>query len=284
MKPEWHFGSPTISVRAILISALALTVPVAASVTGGGEPGRFEALLWLSALIPGFLLAYYRGWSGVATGLAFAMFGFSVTQVYLIVASDRLPDWPYMLAITGALALGSLVAGAVTDRLHAERERAERLALIDPVTDLPNRRYFDVILGKEFAAAERGRDLVLVVFDVDDLQAIQDRHGREAGDDVLKAFADVLRSYTRSMNLSARLEAGEFISLVSASTIDGALVFVRRVQDVRVTVSAGVAAYHDGMSEPRDLLAAADRALSRARTEPAGLHVAERGSGGAPEP
>ena len=84
------------------------------------------------------------------------------------------------------------------------------------------------------------------------------------------------------MNLSARLGGDEFVSILSASTVDGALVFVERVQEqVRkladlppeVTVSVGVAAYHHGMSGTVDLLQAADEALYEAKRERGSVRV-----------
>jgi diguanylate cyclase (GGDEF)-like protein len=272
--PRWHFGSPAIPVTALLISALALSVPVFATAAGPGEPLRFEALLWLTALIPAFLLAFYRGWQGVATGLALGMAAFSLAQVYLIGVGGRLPDWPFMLSITLAYIGIALALGAVAERLHGEREKAEQLALLDPLTDLPNRRYLDLILGREFAAARRGRLVVAVAFDVDGLKEINDRHGHLAGDEALQAVGRVLARNTRAMDLSARLGGDEFVSILSASTAEGALVFVRRVLEEAerieglpqtIQLSAGVAPYHMDMVEPRDLLYAADQALYRAK-------------------
>lgn len=274
MKPRWHFGSPSIPPRAVLLSALALVVPVAASLSGGAEADYYEALLWLTALIPGFLLAYYRGWSGIATGLAAGMAIFSLAQVYLIVTGRRLPDWPFMLAITAALVLISLVAGGVVEQIHTARERAERLALYDPLTGLPNRRYLELMLEKEFAAAQRGRGLVVVAFDLDGLKAINDDHGHLAGDDAIRAFASILASNTRSMNLSARLGGDEFVSTLSSATVEGALVFVKRVQHAvsevahlpaRIGVSAGIAEYHTDIADLEQLLKAADDALYDAK-------------------
>lgn len=275
--PRWYFGTPSIPVRAAGISILALAVPILASLTAGPEPGRFEALLWLTALIPGFLLAYYRGWSGVATGLAFGMAVFSVVQVYLVLTGQRLPDWPFMLAMTAALVLVSLLAGEVTDRVHREREKAERLALFDALTQLPNRRYLSLALEREFAAALRGRDLVVVAFDVDGLKGINDRHGHSGGDDALRAFAEVLRSNTRSMDMSGRLAGDEFLTILSSATVEGARVFVSRVQEATsrapgapesLTVSAGIAAFREAMSEPDHLIRTADAALYEAKKEP----------------
>lgn len=282
MKPQWHFGSPFIPARAIVLSIMGLAVPVTASWLHAGGTGRFEILVWLPALVPGFLLAYYRGWIGITTGLAMAMALFSSTQVYLIITGQRAPDWPLMLAITVALTLLSLVAGEVTDQLHKAREQAERLALIDPLTNLPNRRYVDLTLQREFAAAQRGRDLVIVAFDLDGLKVINDIHGHAAGDEALKTFAGILRTHTRSMNLSARLGGDEFLSILSSSTIEGALVFVRRVQQATVeatglatpiSVSAGVAEYGLDILDQEHLLDVADQALYDAKQLPSGVVV-----------
>jgi diguanylate cyclase (GGDEF)-like protein len=280
MRAKWHFGPPKIPVRAIVISALALAVPVVAALTAPDLPSRLEPLLWLTALIPGFLLAYYRGWSGVATGLAFAMALFGLVEVYLILTGHRLPDWPFMLSMTGALVLLSLLAGEVSDRLHSDRERAERMALIDPLTGLPNRRFFELTLEREFAAARRGRQLTVAVFDIDGLKQINDRHGHPAGDAAIRAFAEVLLANTRTMNVSARLGGDEFVSILSSATMDGALVFARRVREAaagieglpfQVSVSVGLAQYRADMSRPQALLNAADRALYGGRQDRAAV-------------
>lgn len=282
MVPRWHFGSPRIPATATVLSVLALAVPVVGTLLAGSALPRFEALLWLTALIPAFLLAYYRSWVGVATGLALAMGLFSLAQVYLIASGRRLPDWPLMFVTTAALVVLALVLGILTERLHAERERAERLALFDPLTDLPNRRYFELILEKEFAAAQRGRKLAVVAMDLDGLKAINDGYGHAAGDAAIRACARALAANTRSMNLSARLGGDEFVSIVSSSEIEGTLIFARRVQQAvsqleglpgTVTISIGLAAYSGRMSSPEDLVSAADAALYEAKREPGGLRV-----------
>lgn len=282
MLPKWHFGSPEIPVAAAALSVLALAIPVVGTLAAGAAVPRFEPLLWLTALIPAFLLAYYRGRVGVATGVAVALAVFSMAQVYLIVSGQRLLDWPLISGTMAALGAIALVLGVLTQRLHAERENAERLAMFDPLTGLPNRRYFELILEKEFAAAQRGRGLVLVALDIDGLKALNDRHGHSAGDEAICACARILAANTRSMNLSARLGGDEFVSIVSSSTVEGALVFARRVQEAtaeiavlpeRVTVSIGLAGYADGMSRPSDLVDAADGALYEAKRVAGGIAV-----------
>ncbi len=286
-KPRWHFETPAIPVRAAVLSAASLAVPVVGVIGAGGAAPRFEALLWMAAMVPCFLLAYYRGWIGVATGLATGMAIFSLVQVFLIQSGQRLPDWPFMLSISAALVGLSFVVGGVTDRLHAERERAERLALFDPLTGLANRRYLELIAAREFAAAQRGRLLTLVAFDLDGLKEVNDGHGHKAGDDMIRAFGAALEQNTRSMNLSARVGGDEFISVLSAADVEGTMVFVRRVQAAAaaiqteagaVSVSAGVVAYSNDFGSIEELLAAADAALYRAKSSPGSVAVFKRGA------
>lgn len=280
--PKWHFGSPSIPWTVVCLSIGALSLPPLAYALAGGEPIRFETLVWLPALIPAFLLAYYRGWGGIATGLAMGMVVFSMAQVYLVASGRRAPDWPLMMSITVAFAGIALFLGTVSERLHAEREKAEQLALFDPLTDLPNRRFIDLILEREFAAAQRGRPVVVVAFDLDGLKAINDQYGHRAGDEALKAVAAVLSDNTRTMDLSGRLAGDEFVSILSSASVGGASVFVKRVQEaiekldgfaMPLTISAGLAASRETMSGPDELLEAADRALYEAKTAGVGKVV-----------
>ncbi|MEX0906901.1 MAG: GGDEF domain-containing protein [Gemmatimonadota bacterium] len=266
---KWYFERPSIPRTGAALSLIALAVPVLAS-TGLAEAAlQYEALIWLCALIPAFLLAYYRGWRGVALGFAAAMLVMTVTQLLILTAGTRLPDWPLMLAITVVFTGISLVLGALVEQLHAAREKAEKLALFDPLTAVPNRRYLELLYAKAFAAAARGVPLVVVLFDVDQFKEFNDLHGHGAGDEVLRRFAHVLHRNTRDMNLSGRLGGDEFLAVLSAATVEGALVFVDRVRNAMVgepiTVSVGVAGYVPGMATTSELLAAADRALYLAK-------------------
>jgi diguanylate cyclase (GGDEF)-like protein len=271
---QWHFETPRVPRVGVALSALALAVPLAASTVFSGPPAEYGAFIWLSALIPAFLLAYYRGWRGVAVGFAAAMVVLTVAQLLILLGTARLPDWRLMLAVTGAFIGISLLLGGVAEQLHAARAEAERLALVDPLTALPNRRLVDLMLPRDFAAAQRGVPLVVVLFDIDRFKEFNDRYGHPAGDEVLRRFAAVLAANTRAMNLSARIGGEEFLSLVGSSSVEGALVFAERVRDglrrvqglaAPVTVSAGAAAYAPGMTSPDHLLTAADNALYRAK-------------------
>jgi diguanylate cyclase (GGDEF)-like protein len=167
-------------------------------------------------------------------------------------------------------AFANQTALALEDARLFEQVRA--LSVTDPLTGLANRRQLDRELSREFSAAQRGRRLVAVMFDVDDFKQHNDKYGHIAGDDALRNFAEALHSTTRTMNLAARYGGDEFFALLADSDIHGAEIFVARVRDKFkrlmdaagwpvLQVSAGMAEYTDEMKAPEDLLAAADRAL-----------------------
>lgn len=259
---------------ALTLSALGLAVPAIGALAIPQILGEYGALLWLMALVPTFFLAYYRGWRGVAMGIAATVSVLSVTQV---VASYRLLLIPDLLGAVVVVYLGVAMAlGFLSELLDRDRSAVADMAFTDLLTRLPNRRHADVFLGNEFAAAQRGRTLSVVLFDLDGFKRYNDTYGHQAGDEAIRAFSDVLARTTRRMNLSARFGGEEFVSVLAGSDPEGAMVFAERVRmafraqhvgDPPLTVSGGVATCHPGMSSPDELLAAADQALYQAKRE-----------------
>ena len=155
-------------------------------------------------------------------------------------------------------------------RLH---EQLRTLSLTDPLTALPNRRHLEMFLEREFAAAERGRNLTVVLFDLDDFKSYNDTRGHQAGDTVLARFGEILHSETRAMNLVARYGGDEFISILSDTDEEGGTLHVERVMHAvdgdpgmcGVGVTAGMATYRPGMVSPEELVRAADEDLYRAK-------------------
>lgn len=268
----WYFGKPDIPPIGLVLSFAALGVPIVSTFWFPEASRDYELLLWLLALVPAFLLAYYRGWSGVAIAMLVGMAVLSTVQV-VVIALDIRTDWVLLLGVVAAYVSIGLTVGLVSELLHQERERAERLALMDDLTGMPNRRLASLILEKEFAAARRGRPLAVVIFDLDRFKAFNDRHGHAAGDDALRLFVRVLTARTRRMDLSARYGGEEFITVLSGGGVGAGSVFADAIRDALAaensdrpfTVSAGVAEYDESMESAADLVAAADRALYRAK-------------------
>jgi diguanylate cyclase (GGDEF)-like protein len=233
-----------------------------------------EVLLWLLALVPAFLLSYYRGWRGVAVAMASGMVALTATNLALLLADRQIGNWPLLFGVVGSYVGIGLALGVVSELLHREREQAKRLALLDSLTGAPNRRYADLLLEKAFGSAQRGLPLTVVLFDLDAFKGYNDRLGHLEGDRALRIFSDILMQTTRRMNLSARYGGEEFLSILVNGNAEGALVFVSRVRKQlhdsamlpeALTVCTGVAEYTPQMAEPSDLIAAADLALYRAK-------------------
>ena len=263
-----------IPLRSLALSSAALAVPVLAAIIfpewTGAETGL---LIWLTALVPAFLLTYYRGWSGASLALALGMAVLSITQVVLLLAGVAIANWSLLLGLILVYIGVSLGAGWTAELLHQQRRQAEKMALTDQLTQLPNRRHAVVFLDAAFAAAARGMRLSIVLFDLDGFKAFNDRYGHMEGDEALKVMGETLVRLTRRMNLSSRFGGEEFLCILSDCDVEGATVFAERVRsDVQelarwenFTVSAGIARYHESMSTPDLLVSAADQALYAAK-------------------
>ena len=121
-------------------------------------------------------------------------------------------------------------AGPAIENANRFRE-ARQLADLDALTGLHNRRYFHETLGREVARAHRyGRRLALVVFDLDDFKAINDRIGHLAGDGVLAEVAERVRSVVRSADVACRVGGDEFGIILPESTLADAEQLSHRMQ------------------------------------------------------
>ncbi len=237
--------------------------------------GEYGALLWLLALVPAFLFAYYRGWKGVAIALAVGMATLSGTQVVAAWIHRTLPDT--LLGVVIAYLAVAMAVGWLAEALHKERAVVEDMAFTDLLTRLPNRRHARLFLDNEFAAAQRGRLLSVVLFDLDHFKAFNDQWGHGGGDEALRVFANILAPLTRRMDLSARFGGEEFLSVLTSTDTEGALIFADRIRAAlaetvigtggRLTVSAGLASFHSSVRSPDELLAAADHALYQAKRD-----------------
>src|SRR4051794_34834191 len=159
---------------------------------------------------------------------------------------------------------------------NARRFReARQLADLDALTGLHNRRYFHETLAREVARAHRyGRQLALVVFDLDDFKAINDRIGHLAGDSVLAETAERVKDVVRSADVACRVGGDEFAVLLPESVASDADQLYHRLlgavgsrpvgQAGRLSVSAGIAELRDD-DDPTSFFERADEALYRAK-------------------
>ena len=156
------------------------------------------------------------------------------------------------------------------------------LAVTDQLTGLYNRRYFDrhlaLLLDK---AQQQGRDMALMLIDMDFFKAVNDTHGHDTGDLVLQEFADRLRRNIRGVDLACRFGGEEFVVLMPDTDWRQAQGVAERVRQavaergfetasgrpLTVTVSVGLALNESEADTPELMLKRADIALYRAKRE-----------------
>ena len=160
----------------------------------------------------------------------------------------------------GALALGNA-------RLL---EQVQKMASTDGLTGVANRRSFDSTLDKELNRAGRaGEPVSLVMLDIDNFKSLNDRHGHQLGDDVLRAIAAALSQTCREYDTVARYGGEEFAVILPGCSGTESLALAERLRavvvsassDLGVTASVGVATFPVHASDSEGLIQAADGAL-----------------------
>ncbi|HYP22469.1 MAG TPA: sensor domain-containing diguanylate cyclase, partial [Actinomycetota bacterium] len=149
-------------------------------------------------------------------------------------------------------------------------QQVQRLAETDGLTGLANRRTFETTLERELSRAARsGEPVTLVMVDVDHFKKLNDTHGHQTGDEVLKLVAGELASACRDFDTAARYGGEEFAVILPSCSSSESLVVGERLREsiaaietvTDVTASAGVATFPVHASDPEGLIKAADEAL-----------------------
>lgn len=168
----------------------------------------------------------------------------------------------------------------ITDRIRVEQELA-KLAATDPLTGLPNRRFFEEVANAELHQVQRfGKRASLMMIDIDRFKSINDTHGHAAGDKVLRSIAALGKNVFRGNDLFFRLGGEEFVCLMRLTDEQGAIsaaeklrLAIERLQinsgatPIPVTASFGVACLTADDHTIDSVLARADKALYRAKAE-----------------
>jgi len=169
----------------------------------------------------------------------------------------------------------------ITERKHAEDE-LKRLASVDFLTGLFNRRHFFEIAGREFAKSTRyHRPLSVIIFDIDVFKSVNDTHGHLIGDQALMHIGKLVREITRKPDIPARYGGEEFVILLPETDCASAQIFAERLRQlvqnspvphdnifIHLTVSVGVSG-KDNRKYAKvfdELISQADQALYKAKS------------------
>jgi diguanylate cyclase (GGDEF)-like protein len=172
-----------------------------------------------------------------------------------------------------------------TRRLSRMQDQLREMAAIDVLTGLFNRRHLFARIGSEFARAERAvrrhepkEDIGFILVDIDHFKAINDTHGHQAGDEVLKQFSTRLKSLIRAYDVIGRYGGEEFLVMLPNTNAAEATVVAERMRRVLaetpiiigsatilVTASLGVASAPESGADAETAIHRADECLYRAK-------------------
>jgi diguanylate cyclase (GGDEF)-like protein len=190
------------------------------------------------------------------------------------VARHPLKDGDYLRV--GNCIYRFLAGGNVEAEYH---EEIYRLAIVDALTEVPNKRYLLEFLNRELSrSARHHRPLAVLLFDIDHFKSVNDQHGHLCGDSVLRELAGLLRAVIRAEELLARYGGEEFVVVLPECTPDNALAVAERLrllveqhpftfegQALSVTISIGAACVQGEDLSPADLIGRADARLYEAK-------------------
>jgi two-component system cell cycle response regulator len=167
------------------------------------------------------------------------------------------------------------------DRLRHNVQLSLEMAITDQLTGLHNRRYMSRHLDTLVSSARKnGRPLAFVIMDIDYFKQVNDTHGHDIGDEVLKEFANRINANVRGLDLACRYGGEEFVVVMPDTDMSFAYSISERLRQsiettpvkisrapgmLNITISIGIATLEDGDASAEALLRRADQALYRAK-------------------
>jgi len=291
----WLPYSVMVKVNTVyaLVAVLAMLAVGIVQAGRGGRGARWYVASWLVFYV-GFLLyglaafGYMPGFMAQERWMQAAVGGqiFLLTYAEIVRLRDLL-DRALRIEASARSALQREVQSRTADlratmgALQQANQQLRELTRQDPLTSLLNRRGLDEALDELLDHSALGVDpeMVLVMFDLDHFKRVNDIHGHDAGDAVLKWVAEVLRNLLRrKSDVLARFGGEEFVALLPGICLPDAAVLVQGVLDhvrrnpvdlgvgghLSLTLSAGAAAWRPG-DTPQSLFRRADACLYRAK-------------------
>jgi diguanylate cyclase (GGDEF)-like protein len=223
-----------------------------------GDQNVSRAVAWSVPAGYAFVVLLAVAWRGVNIG----------SQSDPVYGSFR---WDLQLARVVILAVVTFIISYNVGLGASDRTEART----DPLTGAYNRRFLEEFLAREMARSRRSRlPLSVLMLDLDGFKAFNDEHGHLAGDEMLAAVAQSLRSAVRTSDVVARYGGDEFVVVLPNTPGEAAQRVARQLQRVvppPVAVSVGIGCMGDGLQSPGQLFAVADAALMRAKQAGGGM-------------
>ena len=177
-----------------------------------------------------------------------------------------------------------------SDKLRHNVQLSLEMAITDPLTGLHNRRYMASHLDTLMKSASQTKPISFLILDIDYFKAVNDTHGHDVGDEVLREFANRISANVRGIDLACRHGGEEFVVVMPDTDAGFAFTVAERLRQsiestpikisrpphaLTITVSVGIASSIGGDDVPDKLLRRADQALYRAKREGRNRVIAE---------
>ena len=177
-----------------------------------------------------------------------------------------------------------------SDKLRHNVQLSLEMAITDPLTGLHNRRYMASHLDTLMKTAGATKPISFLILDIDYFKAVNDTHGHDVGDEVLREFANRISANVRGIDLACRHGGEEFVVVMPDTDSGFAFTVAERLRQsiectpitisrppnaLKITVSIGIASSNGGEDVPEQLLRRADQALYRAKREGRNRVIAE---------
>jgi len=160
-------------------------------------------------------------------------------------------------------------------------QRNAQMAIIDPLTNIYNRRQLDSSLDNEISRSVRFKQsFSIAIFDIDHFKTINDNFGHSAGDFVLKDVAEIIKKSCRKIDIVGRIGGDEFLAILPNTQMQQAFIFAERIRvniekyelheqnlcsKYQMTISIGIAEFDSDRDNAENLLHKADKALYKAK-------------------
>jgi diguanylate cyclase (GGDEF)-like protein/PAS domain S-box-containing protein len=182
------------------------------------------------------------------------------------------PKWLFQMD-SDVLELLQIIANqiAIVSENALLYEKTRSLSLHDHLTGLPNRRFLQLEIERNFAKSKRYKtNLSVLMLDIDNFKRFNDTNGHIAGDTLLADIARIILREVRETDLAARYGGEEFLVLLPETNFQRAFEIAERLrisifEKTSITVSIGVSAFSESLQSPVDMINDADRALYAAK-------------------
>ncbi len=267
---------PHLRIRfIILLIFIALTITFQLIVS---KDFTLSIILEELLIITVFLCSYFYGYLGIIAAIPAIIFEM-VFNLVGWVSKDSMYDVSQLVLDVNIIIISGFIAQLV-ERERIKQMKLERLAIIDPITEVYNNKYFLSRLEEEIARATRNEKSVgLIMADIDNFNKFIDLNGHGQGDILLKKTAQVLEQYTRCHDIVCRYSDDQFAVIlpdIEAAEMDAVIgrmrtIYMQTTQegcssyDGKMTMSMGFSLYPELAKNTDELITQADTALYHAK-------------------